>query len=51
MYKKVQVQGHTMTLDLIKTYRTIGKDAQALAYAAKSEPVVAMHLEMAKKLP
>ena len=51
MYKKVQVEGHAMTLDLIKTYRTIGKDAQALAYAAKSEPVVAMHLDMAKKLP
>jgi len=51
MYKKVQVDGHAMTLNLIKTYRTVGKDAGALAYAAKSEPVVAMHLDMAKKLP
>ncbi|MBZ9712092.1 DUF4142 domain-containing protein [Deinococcus multiflagellatus] len=51
MYKKVQVQGHEMTLDLIKTYRTIGTDAQVLAYAAKMQPAVAMHLEEAKALP
>ncbi|WP_161882618.1 DUF4142 domain-containing protein [Deinococcus alpinitundrae] len=51
MYKMVQVGGHQMTLDLIKTYRTIGKDVQALAYAAKIQPVVAMHLDMAKALP
>ncbi|GGO33972.1 DUF4142 domain-containing protein [Deinococcus humi] len=50
-YKKVQVAGHDMTLMLIKTYRTIGKDAAVLAYAAKIEPVVAGHLEMAKGLP
>ncbi|GAA5514108.1 hypothetical protein Dcar01_02860 [Deinococcus carri] len=51
MYKKVQVSGHSMTLELIQTYRSIGKDAQALAYAAKTQPIVAGHLEMAKKLP
>jgi putative membrane protein len=35
-YKKVQVDGHTMTLKLIQTYRTVAKDAQAGAYAAKT---------------
>ena len=51
MYKMVQVSGHQMTLDLIMTYRSIGKDAAVQAYAAKVQPVVAMHLEMAKALP
>lgn len=51
MYKMVQVGGHQMTLDLIKTYRSIGKDAEAQAYAAKIQPAVAMHLDMAKALP
>ncbi|AWN24048.1 hypothetical protein DKM44_13045 [Deinococcus irradiatisoli] len=51
MYKKVQVSGHQMTLDLINLYQTIGKDADALAYAAKTGPIVAMHLDMAKALP
>ena len=50
-YKKVQVAGHELTLNLIKTYRTFGKDAAVLAYAAKVQPVVAGHLEMAKTLP
>ena len=50
-YKHVQVNGHAMTLDLIQTYRTIGKDQQALAYAAKTQPAVANHLEEAKTLP
>ena len=51
MYKMVQVSGHQMTLDLIKTYRTFGTDAQTLAYAAKIQPVVTSHLEEAKALP
>lgn len=51
MYKMVQVAGHQMTLDLVKTYRSFGTDAQALAYAAKLQPVVTMHLEEAKALP
>ncbi|EYB67575.1 hypothetical protein DEIPH_ctg035orf0016 [Deinococcus phoenicis] len=51
MYKKVQVSGHSMTLNLIQTYRSMGKDAQTLAYAAKTQPVVAAHLEHAKMLP
>ncbi|CAM3936888.1 DUF4142 domain-containing protein [Deinococcus frigens] len=50
-YKKVQVGGHDMTLTLIKTYRSFGKDTDALAYAAKIQPIVAGHLEMAKGLP
>ena len=50
-YKKVQVDGHTMTLKLIQTYRTVAKDAQAAAYAAKTQPVVAKHLDHAKMLP
>lgn len=50
-YKNVQVNGHQMTLDLIVTYRSIGKDAQVLAYAAKIQPVVADHLARAKALP
>jgi putative membrane protein len=50
-YKKVQVAGHQMTLNLIRTYLTFGRDAQVLAYAAKIEPVVAMHLQMAQALP
>ncbi|GMA15975.1 DUF4142 domain-containing protein [Deinococcus metallilatus] len=50
-YKKEQVSGHQMALDLIKTYRSIGKDAQVLAYAAKNQPVIASHLEYAKMLP
>lgn len=51
MYKMVQVSGHEMTLTLIKTYRDIGGDADALAYAAKVQPVIVNHLEMAKMLP
>ncbi len=51
IYKKVQVSGHQMTLDLINVYQTFGKDAAALAYAAKTGPVVTMHLEHAKALP
>jgi putative membrane protein len=51
MYKMVQVGGHQMTLDLIKTYRSFGRDAQALAYAAKIQPAVEMHLMDAKALP
>ncbi|MFC4638894.1 DUF4142 domain-containing protein [Deinococcus hohokamensis] len=51
MYKMVQVQGHQMTLDLIVMYRTIGRDQAALAYAAKMQPAVAMHLMDAKALP
>ncbi len=43
--------GHDMTLTLIKTYRSFGNDTDALAYAAKTEPIVAGHLEMAKALP
>ena len=50
-YKNVQVGGHQMTLDLIETYRTVAKDRQAAAYAAKIQPVVARHLEEAKALP
>ncbi|MDB5043972.1 MAG: hypothetical protein JWQ08_22 [Deinococcus sp.] len=50
-YKKVQVDGHAMTLKLIQTYRTVAKDAQAAAYAAKNQPVVAQHLDHAKMLP
>ncbi|PNY81415.1 DUF4142 domain-containing protein [Deinococcus koreensis] len=50
-YQKVQVAGHQMTLDLIKTYRSIGKDQAALAYAAKIQPSVEMHLMDAKALP
>lgn len=50
-YKNVQVGGHQMTLDLIVTYRSVGRDAQALAYAAKLQPVVAGHLEQARALP
>ncbi|ANE42898.1 DUF4142 domain-containing protein [Deinococcus puniceus] len=50
-YKKVQVDGHAMTLKLIQTYRTVAKDAQAAAYAAKTQPVVAEHLEHARMLP
>ncbi|WP_216324175.1 DUF4142 domain-containing protein [Deinococcus aestuarii] len=50
-YKNVQVGGHQMTLDLIETYRSVGKDQQALAYAAKIQPAVARHLEEAKALP
>lgn len=51
MYKVIQVNGHQMTLDLVKTYRTFGTDAQALAYAAKLEPIVTAHLAAAKALP
>lgn len=50
-YKNVQVGGHQMTLDLIETYRTVAKDQQAAAYAAKTQPVVARHLAEAKTLP
>ncbi len=50
-YKKVQVDGHAMTLKLIQTYRPLAKDAQAAAYAAKTQPAVAEHLEGAKTLP
>lgn len=50
-YKKVQMAGHDMTLTLIKTYRSFGQDAEALAYAAKIQPIVAGHLEMTKGLP
>ncbi|MFC5846793.1 DUF4142 domain-containing protein [Deinococcus petrolearius] len=50
-YKTVQVSGHQTTLDLIRMYRSFGTDAQALAYAAKIEPVVASHLAQAKALP
>lgn len=51
-YKNVQVNGHAMTLDLIQTYRSLpGRDARVLAYAAKTQPVVAGHLERAKTLP
>jgi putative membrane protein len=50
-YKNVQLSGHQMTLDLTKAYRTVAKDQQAAAYAAKIQPAVAMHLEMAKELP
>lgn len=50
-YKKVQVAGHDLTLTLIKMYRSFGQDADALAYAAKTQPIVAGHLEMAQGLP
>lgn len=50
-YKNVQVNGHAMTLALIQTYRSVGKDPQGLALAAKMQPVVAGHLEEAKALP
>lgn len=50
-YKNVQVNGHAMTLALIQTYRSVGKDPQGLALAAKMQPVVARHLEEAKALP
>ncbi|ACO45154.1 DUF4142 domain-containing protein [Deinococcus deserti] len=51
MYKRVQVLGHQMTLDLIMAYRTIGRDQMALAYAAKMQPAVEMHLRDAMALP
>jgi len=50
-YKNVQVNSHALTLDLIQTYRSIGRDQQALAYAAKMQPAVANHLAEAKTLP
>ncbi|UBV42994.1 DUF4142 domain-containing protein [Deinococcus taeanensis] len=50
-YKKVQIQGHQMILNLIQTYRSIGKDPATLAYAAKTQPVVQMHLTQAQALP
>ncbi|WP_234009069.1 DUF4142 domain-containing protein [Deinococcus sp. NW-56] len=50
-YKNVQVGGHKMTLDLIQTYRSFGKDQALLAMAAKMEPVVAGHLAEAQELP
>lgn len=40
-----------MTLPLIKTHRSFGKDTDTLTYAAKTKPIVAGHLEMAKALP
>lgn len=50
-YKNVQVNGHKMTLDLIQTYRSFGKDQALLAMAAKMQPVVANHLAEAQELP
>ncbi len=49
-YKNVQVNSHALTLDLIQTYRSIGKDQQTLAYAAKIQPAVADHLVDARAL-
>ncbi|GGK38356.1 hypothetical protein GCM10008955_35330 [Deinococcus malanensis] len=51
MYKRVQVMGHQMTLDLIMAYRTIGRDQMALSYAARMQPAVEMHLRDAMALP
>lgn len=50
-YKNVQVAGHDMTLMLIKAYRSFGQDADVLDYAAKTQPIVAGHLELAQALP
>lgn len=49
-YLKVQVMGHESTLALVDTYLSIGKDADALAYAKATRPVVAAHLQMAQQM-
>lgn len=51
MYKRVQALGPYRTLDLIMAYRTIGRGQMALAYAAKMQPAVEMHLQDAMDLP
>ncbi|WP_027481154.1 DUF4142 domain-containing protein [Deinococcus pimensis] len=50
MYVMVQVMGHDMTLKLLDTYLTIGKDPQGLAYAREIRPAVAMHLRDAQAI-
>lgn len=50
MYIMVQVMGHDMTLKLVDTYLTIGRDPQGLAYAREMRPAIAMHLRDAQAI-
>lgn len=50
LYRKIQVDGHQMTLDLIGAHRPIGRDSALLALTARLQPRIAMHLEQARAL-
>jgi putative membrane protein len=49
-YVAVMVEGHQKTLDLMQMEASNGKDAELKAFAAKTAPVVKMHLDMITKI-
>ncbi|WEK47795.1 MAG: DUF4142 domain-containing protein [Candidatus Andeanibacterium colombiense] len=50
-YAMQQVAAHEDALGLLKDYGTSGTEAALRDFAGKAAPVVAHHLEMARKLP
>lgn len=49
-YVNAMVEGHKKTLALMQSEATNGKDADLKAFAAKTAPVVQMHLEHIQKI-
>lgn len=49
-YVAVMVAGHQKTLDLMQTEASGGSDAELKGFAAKTAPVVKMHLDMITKI-
>lgn len=49
-YVEVMIEGHKKTLALMQSEAANGKDAELKAFAAKSAPVVQMHLDHIQKI-
>jgi putative membrane protein len=49
-YVDAMVDGHNKTLDLMNNEAKDGKDAELKAFAAKTAPIVKMHLDAIKKI-
>jgi putative membrane protein len=49
-YMNGQVQAHTKAVNLYQQYLQEGQDPQLKAFASKFEPIIANHLNMAKKM-
>jgi putative membrane protein len=49
-YVEVMIEGHKKTLALMQSEAANGKDAELKAFAAKTAPVVQMHLDHIQKI-